>query len=319
MHKCGKPHCGKFYHQHCVSQLPHAQIARDQEQEQGADDAEEEGVVKFKFTCPLHTCDLCGKGRESGSRSQLYPCWHCPRAYHANCIPPTSKYHEYLLLCPDHAHLELPHLPGWEDEEDGAAGGEQLLGGEAAAALAAGKVGGWVSVRASAVGGWCVLRGRVRPSGRHRHPILLVTPATHNPSTTHQGEDGWLAGVLCALLPRGKGLPFRLPRSTFAEVNSKPRPYSHIPCVSRSLARSRLLTCLPHAHRHINVCHALYHVRHPHHQPLIHTHIHTHVHTAASSTSARCPPPRSPARSASARAAPATSAASTASSTSSAW
>lgn len=149
MHKCGKPHCGKFYHQHCVSQLSNAQIAR--EQEQGPEQEGEGQVVKFKFNCPLHTCDLCGKGRESGSRSQLYPCWHCPRAYHANCIPPTSKYHEYLLLCPDHAHLELPHLPGWEDEQgqgqDNAAGWQLVAGGggglsgEAAAALAAGKVG----------------------------------------------------------------------------------------------------------------------------------------------------------------------------------
>lgn len=157
VHKCGKPHCGKFYHQHCVSQLPHAQIAREQEQQQQGpeQDGAEGQAVKFKFTCPLHTCDLCGKGRESGSRSQLYPCWHCPRAYHANCIPPTSKYHEYLLLCPDHAHLELPHLPGWEDEPQGqgqdnadgwqlAAGGGGGLSGEAAAALAAGKVGRWV-------------------------------------------------------------------------------------------------------------------------------------------------------------------------------
>lgn len=230
VHKCGKPHCGKFYHQHCLSQLPNAQIARDQEegqQEQGAGEAAggEEGVVKFKFTCPLHTCDLCGKGRESGSRSQLYPCWHCPRAYHANCIPPTSKYHEYLLLCPDHAHLELPHLPGWEDEDEGGQG-QQLLGGEAAAALAAGKVGwGWCGVLCLDKGGWC---GRPWPPSSAHTP-----PSTHQTKQQrhNQGEDGWLAGVLCALLPRGKA-PFRLPRSTFAEVNSKPRPYSHIPCVS---------------------------------------------------------------------------------------
>ncbi len=38
--------------------------------------------------------------------------------------------------------------------------------------------------------------------------------------------------MLCALLPRsGKPAPFRLPRSAFADVNSKPKPYSHIPCV----------------------------------------------------------------------------------------
>lgn len=142
VHKCGKAHCGKFYHQHCLSQLPNAQVAREQEEQEGQGGQGEDGTVKFKFTCPLHTCDLCGKGRESGSRSQLYPCWHCPRAYHANCIPPTSKYHEYLLLCPDHAHLELPHLPGWEDDEAAATQVVSGLSGEAAAALAAGKVRG---------------------------------------------------------------------------------------------------------------------------------------------------------------------------------
>ncbi len=87
------------------------------------------GLVKFKFTCPLHVCDLCGKGRETGARSQLWPCWHCPKAYHVNCVPPTCKYHDYLLLCPDHAHLDLPHLPGWgpEDEADeGEVVGESL-------------------------------------------------------------------------------------------------------------------------------------------------------------------------------------------------
>jgi hypothetical protein len=146
VHKCGKPQCGKFYHQHCLSQLPNALIAKEQEQEQEQAPAVEGesggggggGVVKFKFTCPLHVCDLCGKGRETGARSQLWPCWHCPKAYHANCIPPTCKYHEYLLLCPDHAHLDLPHLPGWGDDDEGGGGG----GGdqEAAAALAASRV-----------------------------------------------------------------------------------------------------------------------------------------------------------------------------------
>lgn len=36
--------------------------------------------------------------------------------------------------------------------------------------------------------------------------------------------------MLCALLPRAKA-PFRLPRSAFSDVHSKPRPYSHIPCL----------------------------------------------------------------------------------------
>lgn len=68
-----------------------------------------------------------GKGKEaSANRNQLWPCWHCPKAYHTNCIPPNCKYHEYLLLCPDHCHLDLPHLPGWDGDDD-----EETMGEEA--------------------------------------------------------------------------------------------------------------------------------------------------------------------------------------------
>lgn len=251
MHKCGKPHCGKFYHQHCVSQLPHAQIARDQEQEQGADDAEEEGVVKFKFTCPLHTCDLCGKGRESGSRSQLYPCWHCPRAYHANCIPPTSKYHEYLLLCPDHAHLELPHLPGWEDEEDRAAGGEQLLGGEAAAALAAGKVGGWV--KRAGVGG----RGMVGLEGESaavRSPSAPNPPRNpcHTQPLNHPPGRGRVAGRRALrAAPAGQGAALPPPAQHLRRGQQQAAPLLPHPVrlsLARSLSLANLLATCPQTH-----------------------------------------------------------------------
>ena len=117
VHKCQQRTCGKFYHAACVGQLPNAVISKQQQDGEAAAEAGEEGLVKFKFVCPMHVCDLCGKGRESAkNRSELYPCWLCPRAYHLNCIPPSCKYHEYLLLCPEHSEdMELPHLPGWDD------------------------------------------------------------------------------------------------------------------------------------------------------------------------------------------------------------
>ena len=60
-----------------------------------------------------------GKGPESAhNRKFLWPCMKCPRAYHENCIPPSSKYHEYLLLCPEHCHLTLPRLPGDQVEHN---------------------------------------------------------------------------------------------------------------------------------------------------------------------------------------------------------
>ena len=125
VHKCQKSHCGKFYHQHCVSQLPNAVISKSQEEVAGDGQEGEDGQVHFKFVCPLHVCDVCGKGRESTkNRNQLFPCWHCPKAYHLNCIPPTCNYHEYLLLCPDHSHLELPRLPGWEESPSAASPGD---------------------------------------------------------------------------------------------------------------------------------------------------------------------------------------------------
>lgn len=58
---------------------------------------------------------LSGRGKENGFRSKLFTCLRCPRAYHANCLPPGAKFHEYLCLCPEHAHMGLPPLPG--DEE----------------------------------------------------------------------------------------------------------------------------------------------------------------------------------------------------------
>ena len=38
-------------------------------------------------------------------------CLYCPFSYHASCIPPTSRFHELAVLCPDHASThKLPDL-----------------------------------------------------------------------------------------------------------------------------------------------------------------------------------------------------------------
>ena len=181
VHKCHSSNCGKFYHQHCVSQLPLAVITKKQDEVRSSDknwlchsvcvhspstsldmnwstrysrkqtynskeklqllssnsfvlcmSAASAVSVFFRLVhihsslyrrhdvsnvfCPPSS--IVGKGKEQLKyRSKLFPCWHCPTAFHENCIPPLSKHHEYLLLCPDHSHHDLPHLPGWGDDD----------------------------------------------------------------------------------------------------------------------------------------------------------------------------------------------------------
>jgi len=192
VHKCMKVNCGKFYHAHCVSQLPNAVVSKQQqEQQEGGGEEGVGGEVKFKFVCPMHVCDLCGKGRESGkNRRELFPCWMCPKAYHLNCIPPSCKYHEYLLLCPEHSEeMELPRLPGWGEEE----GEEEALGG-------GGGMEGWEE-------------GGERSEGWLSMVLTSLLP--------RGGREGGRGGVR----------PFRLPAALFDAVNSKPKPYGQIPCL----------------------------------------------------------------------------------------
>ena len=76
----------------------------------------EEGFAQFELKCPNHFCDTCHNllgpnnppsyGRSTSDK--LHKCFRCPRAFHAKCIPPSSRYNAHALLCPKHPHETLP-------------------------------------------------------------------------------------------------------------------------------------------------------------------------------------------------------------------
>jgi hypothetical protein len=76
----------------------------------------EHGFAQFELKCPSHFCDTChnlyGPDKPPqyghGKFHSLHKCFRCPRAFHLNCIPPTSRQNPHALLCPDHPHEVLP-------------------------------------------------------------------------------------------------------------------------------------------------------------------------------------------------------------------
>ncbi|KAL8019236.1 putative Zinc finger, PHD-type, Zinc finger, FYVE/PHD-type, Zinc finger, CW-type [Plasmopara halstedii] len=87
--KCRALSCGKFYHQHCITQFPLARIA-----------------INTHFICPLHTCAGCN---QSGAQQEAVRCMRCPVAYHAKCLPDdcVRQISPKLIICPKHGNTRL--------------------------------------------------------------------------------------------------------------------------------------------------------------------------------------------------------------------
>jgi hypothetical protein len=75
----------------------------------------DEGFAQFELKCPNHFCDTCHTlySKEAPSYGHnkydsVHKCFRCPRAFHMNCIPPSSRYNAHALLCPNHPNETLP-------------------------------------------------------------------------------------------------------------------------------------------------------------------------------------------------------------------
>jgi len=112
--KCGSRVCGKFFHLNCAMMhasfvFKHIPQRINQENAEGSENGDQdEGPPKF--LCSAHICETCNEGSNQ-RRGNLFRCARCPNAYHLNCIPPASVYHELCLLCQEHPDVELPPLP----------------------------------------------------------------------------------------------------------------------------------------------------------------------------------------------------------------
>lgn len=84
--KCCVPHCGKFYHEKCVSRSANAP----------------------DFVCKLHCCDNCGDVVTSpAKRKQLWRCFRCPKAFDVKHRPrDVHVLADGLFLCIRHTQEE---------------------------------------------------------------------------------------------------------------------------------------------------------------------------------------------------------------------
>lgn len=65
-----------------------------------------EGVRSFK--CPHHTCYNCFEFYGAKDAFDLVKCIYCPRALHANCVIPGSRFNSRCVVCPLHPTSPLP-------------------------------------------------------------------------------------------------------------------------------------------------------------------------------------------------------------------
>ena len=82
------------------------------ERDSDEDEKIDEGFAQFDLKCPYHFCDTCHvfyeKQPSNKNNTHLHKCFRCPRAFHTKCIPPTSRYNDHALLCPNHPNDILP-------------------------------------------------------------------------------------------------------------------------------------------------------------------------------------------------------------------
>ena len=70
-------------------------------------------IQTFQFKCPCHQCRICYEfycknDKKQNERGELFQCIACPISYHANCIPPGTRYNSMCVLCSRHPELALP-------------------------------------------------------------------------------------------------------------------------------------------------------------------------------------------------------------------
>lgn len=135
---CVKATCGRFYHPKCVARLLH----RGNETE--ATDCQKKIAAGETFTCPIHTCVVCGEVEKTGEKgdkdNQFAMCRRCPKSYHRRCLPREIAFDDIeeediiqrawddllpnriLIYCLDHDidedlgtpvrnHIKFPELP----------------------------------------------------------------------------------------------------------------------------------------------------------------------------------------------------------------
>lgn len=131
MRKCKVAKCGKYYHVQCLSNSQFAYelttktvkkkaapvssspspaasaTASGNGRKRSIETEEEEEEEECSFLCPSHACDTC-YGFYRTMSNNLQKCIHCPRAYHANCIPPSARFNDLCVICKDHPNTVLP-------------------------------------------------------------------------------------------------------------------------------------------------------------------------------------------------------------------
>eukprot|EP00937_MAST-01D_sp_MAST-1D-sp2_P001525 g1525.t1 len=109
--KCSLHACGKYFHAACAP-----------------------GAGATGFKCPAHKCATCGQKRSA----PLVRCLLCPRAFHANCVPPFANYNHYFMICGDHPNQCLPCVPrhwdGGDESDEEAVAAARAAAEESAAA-----------------------------------------------------------------------------------------------------------------------------------------------------------------------------------------
>ncbi|GAB2284736.1 hypothetical protein Dimus_019190 [Dionaea muscipula] len=80
--RCINATCGRFYHPKCVGKLLHRDDAA------AAVELERKIAAGEKFTCPVHKCNVCGKGEDPDDPELRFAvCRRCPKSYHKKCLP----------------------------------------------------------------------------------------------------------------------------------------------------------------------------------------------------------------------------------------
>ncbi|GAB2239620.1 hypothetical protein Droror1_Dr00025533 [Drosera rotundifolia] len=78
---CINATCGRFYHPKCVTKLLQQDAA-------SAAELERKIATGEKFACPIHKCNVCGKGEDpEDPELQFAVCRRCPKSYHRKCLP----------------------------------------------------------------------------------------------------------------------------------------------------------------------------------------------------------------------------------------